>query len=769
MANDFSGDSSCKALWRFESGALTTDSKSTNTLTNNGGTEETTNHMEGACAVALASASQQYLNIPDANLVSGFPLKGDDAVKVGTFALYFRAATVPGSGAYACLLGKWDTPNSKNSFGIHLTNSKLRIYWGYGTGTSSEYLDTATIAANTKYHVVVTFDGVNKICYVWVYNVSTGVLTSYSKTFTNVLRVCDCDLLIGADAGATPSYFNGVIDEVVPLNRMVNEIEAVKLRSGTYSGESQLDALAVYAVVDYQEESEAKVSQVLATVEWVPTDPNTHLYSGSIGIAITPQGTCDPVWEKAGSVPIGIAPQGLYFYEAPGEFQYYGSIPVAITPDSDYVRGFAFRSSGVGVAIAPQAEYLFPDHFYESPGIELTITPEGAYRTPVAGFDNDSGYGAVDLSFLDGPPPFYVAMGNIAIGVSPLAASISLYAESLHTTSGGVAAGGELGFDFSVPNETILTTDLRVKVGGSLGITYEEPGVSYCITEGGVEVGGGCSFLFVSVEPPITHITTSRGIKVSGALGFEFIGTEELVTLITLDGGVVVGGIRRPPVLFVTPSATDETVTTLETRGTIFAGGSLEIDIPDPGVYAFELTRARVVVGGACTFGFWEPPVLELELSGGVIVEGEAIADEPARFETWVLNGFYFEPSLYGRFSFNSYAIKGDQHYAAGEDGIYLLEGEDDAGRPIHPGVRIGPTNFGFNNRKRLRAIYPGKIGSPTMRMLGKAGAESFCKLDDRDRFSVSQKVQDEIVTVEISDFDELAQITFVPVILNKR
>jgi hypothetical protein len=31
MANDFSADSNCKALWRFENGALTTDSKGGNT------------------------------------------------------------------------------------------------------------------------------------------------------------------------------------------------------------------------------------------------------------------------------------------------------------------------------------------------------------------------------------------------------------------------------------------------------------------------------------------------------------------------------------------------------------------------------------------------------------------------------------------------------------------------------------------------------------------------------------------------------------------
>ena len=133
--------------------------------------------------------------------------------------------------------------------------------WGYGTGQTCETFDTATISANTKYHVVVTLDGVNKICYIWVYNLSTAVLSYFSKTFTNALRVVDVDLRIGAECNG--NYFNGVIDEVVALNRMVNEIEAIKLRSGAYSGEAQLDALAVEAdVLEYQEESETKIPQV---------------------------------------------------------------------------------------------------------------------------------------------------------------------------------------------------------------------------------------------------------------------------------------------------------------------------------------------------------------------------------------------------------------------------------------------------------------------------------------------------------------------------
>jgi hypothetical protein len=43
MTNDFSSDVNCKALWKMDSAALTTDSKSTNILTNVGVAADTTN------------------------------------------------------------------------------------------------------------------------------------------------------------------------------------------------------------------------------------------------------------------------------------------------------------------------------------------------------------------------------------------------------------------------------------------------------------------------------------------------------------------------------------------------------------------------------------------------------------------------------------------------------------------------------------------------------------------------------------------------------
>lgn len=54
-ANDFSGDESCMALWRFENGALTTDSSgNSNTLTSRyNPVADTSNYMEGAASVDL--------------------------------------------------------------------------------------------------------------------------------------------------------------------------------------------------------------------------------------------------------------------------------------------------------------------------------------------------------------------------------------------------------------------------------------------------------------------------------------------------------------------------------------------------------------------------------------------------------------------------------------------------------------------------------------------------------------------------------------------
>ena len=80
MANNFTNDSNPKALWKLDSGALTTDSLSTNTLTNLGVAGDTTNHVEGTgCGDwEISDIPSDSMFILDINLVSGFPMKSDD-------------------------------------------------------------------------------------------------------------------------------------------------------------------------------------------------------------------------------------------------------------------------------------------------------------------------------------------------------------------------------------------------------------------------------------------------------------------------------------------------------------------------------------------------------------------------------------------------------------------------------------------------------------------------------------------------------------------
>ena len=105
MANDFSADPNCVALWRFESGALTTDSKGSNTLTAiNTPTADTGDYKEGAASVSLVKSSSQYFSIADASLPTDFPCKNGGTGKIFSICAWFKSATLVEDNV---IIGKW--------------------------------------------------------------------------------------------------------------------------------------------------------------------------------------------------------------------------------------------------------------------------------------------------------------------------------------------------------------------------------------------------------------------------------------------------------------------------------------------------------------------------------------------------------------------------------------------------------------------------------------------------------------------------------------
>lgn len=82
------------------------------------------------------------------------------------------------------------------------------------------------------------------------------------------------------------------------------------------------------------------------------------------------------------------------------------------------------------------------------------------------------------------------------------------------------------------------------------------------------------------------------------------------------------------------------------------------------------------------------------------------IALEDGRHVAWVVNAATSAAWSYSNYGFNSFATFDGRHYGAKDDGIYLLEGDTDAGAAIRARLRTGPMDFGTSSVKRPAAMY---------------------------------------------------------------
>jgi len=76
--------------------------------------------------------------------------------------------------------------------------------------------------------------------------------------------------------------------------------------------------------------------------------------------------------------------------------------------------------------------------------------------------------------------------------------------------------------------------------------------------------------------------------------------------------------------------------------------------------------------------------------------------------EAWAVNTANSASTRYDSYGFNSFASFGGKHYGAKPDGVYLLEGANDAGEPIASGVSFGQHDFGTQALKHISAVHVG-------------------------------------------------------------
>lgn len=233
MANDFSGDPSCKALWRFENGALVTDSIGTNTLTAYGTpTADVANYKEGAAAVAYGGSAYHY--ITDDNLSSGFPFKNGDTTKLATICCWFNVASV--ASGEKTLYSKFNT-GAGRYYPLTLEIASANLQFLYGRGTyDATWVGLGTVSAGVWYHLSVVIDGVNGRVWAVVYNDTTGVTTFFNAAFLlGTLGIGSDQWSIG-ERGDNEGYkFYGTIDEVVVFNTLKPVGDLIAIRRQVYN------------------------------------------------------------------------------------------------------------------------------------------------------------------------------------------------------------------------------------------------------------------------------------------------------------------------------------------------------------------------------------------------------------------------------------------------------------------------------------------------------------------------------------------------------
>lgn len=152
----------------------------------------------------------------------------------------------------------------------------------------------------------------------------------------------------------------------------------------------------------------------------------------------------------------------------------------------------------------------------------------------------------------------------------------------------------------------------------------------------------------------------------------------------------------------------------------------------------------------------------------------------------WVMNTDGERPlSEYQGFNFNSFAEIGGKYYGAADDGLYLLEGDDDAGTPIDASIKTMMIDFGSSQQKRVRSAYLGYTATGKLLLKVRAVDEGTLKEHWYEAQELTAQApreqmvrigrglrsrywQFELVNLDGADF-ELDVLELHPVVLNRR
>ena len=520
-----------------------------------------------------------------------------------------------------------------------------------------------------------------------------------------------------------------------------------------------LKTFQVIAQVEYDTAPVLKVFQVIAQVEYEPTPAGTFNYYGNITVTVTPVSYHTIEFTAVVTAPVTITPTTFYYYQGPGEFYYWGDIPVEVLPQAVGSLEWIYTGN-IPCTVTPSSDAFMPIHLYTG-SIGIEVTPASLYRVPISGWDKDTGWGMVDISFIVEDPPFWGVAGSVGFTINPAAASIFGAGETVIPVSPvQFVMGGEGIWDHSTPcSDEIVVTGGFEFCGAKItaGVESTVPPVLEIVPDSwmpGFEFGGkGVWGQVTPADIPSGLLTPVVGFILEGSS--DLVGVSPTSTVIVPTGGFVLGDRRPDPVEVTYPENYDRVIVS-RVAFEMGGGGAPATPYPESTVIASLGGFLALRGAGLCTSKM--PPSTIIVTGGSGYILAGATPEEV--FEAWALSGMSFEPSIFSGFNFNSFATKGGQAFAAGDAGIYLLGGDHDAGEPINSGIRIGPINAGFDGEKRLRSIQFGSGGNGTsVRVRTDDGGEGVFKPErDSNRVVVSRDLQGREFQIDVMGFEEISQ-----------
>lgn len=249
MANDFSADSTCISIFKFESDGITIDAKGSQTLTVSSPLapdRATSQFQEGSSSCVFVASGSEYLYRTDANLSASFPLKSGTANKTMSIAGWIRFVSLPAASGFMDLWGKTIFSGSARTLYAYVFNSagsvSPGIELGKTDGTYSENIGHAsTVTTNTWYHLTTGYRDSDKAVRIFLRDTSGNTIGSDISTTAanNIGLFATTDFMLGTvGTGASPvgSYFDGYQDEVVVFSKLLTATDATNIAKGLYSG-----------------------------------------------------------------------------------------------------------------------------------------------------------------------------------------------------------------------------------------------------------------------------------------------------------------------------------------------------------------------------------------------------------------------------------------------------------------------------------------------------------------------------------------------------